>query len=140
MTPEPHDDKLKQWLERHPAKTPSGTDPERYTREVMARVERMARPGPRAAGLPAPRLPWQAGLPQWWGAAAALAACAAVAFALVARSPDRLAVAVERDTIILSELGEEEPILPADPAEVAAELQFTERLLLAEAIPVEDDE
>ena len=126
MTPETYRSKLANWLARHPVQTPPASLREGYTREVMARVERVAG----TSGF-RPRV--------WAAAAAAALACAGIVLALVSQPPSRLALAIARDADMLSAVGESPALPPADVADVAEELRMTDRLMLATSLPTEDD-
>ena len=127
MTPETYRSKLANWLARHPVRTPPASGQASYTREVMARVERLS-------SAPSP-----ARIPRGWaiGTVAALA-CAAIMM-VASQSPTRLTSAIARDADVLSAVGESPAVLPADIADVAEELQMTDRLMLAELPPDEDE-
>ena len=128
MTPETYRSKLANWLARHPVQAPPASGQASYTREVMARVERLS------------LAPSPARITRGWaiGAAAALA-CAGIALALVSQPPSRLASAIARDADVLSAVGESPVVPPADVADVAEELQMTDRLMLAQSPPADDD-
>ena len=119
---------LKDWLTRHPLATPPEPLQASYIEEVMRRIRTASAPSPVFRWFPQPHSAFALGT---------AVACLLVVVAVVNRPPMRLAKQVEQDWQVLSDVGELTELLPHDLAEEAKTL---DRLMLAEAEPLVDDE
>lgn len=134
MTPEQFTAWLKQWLVRHPVKSPPEDGPA-YTREVMRRVESLA--------SPSPARPWELSMPWVWALGGAVATLLLV---FVAGRPSMQVAREEQPPevaellAVLSEAGEEpsDIVADVDPEEAARELVEIDQMRLAEAPAAED--
>ena len=130
------------WLARHPLKQPRGVDVSRYTDDVMAKIRALA-PTPNGA-RPAVFLHLVWG----WPRLALIAATAAVGMLIVVgavrRSQAQLASAIDRDAQLIAAMDELVPTSPAGngtmPQELVQELQADDLLMLAESLPVAEDD
>lgn len=129
---------LRAWLIRHPLKESSPADRERYTAEVMARVNALPRPSTETARRDVVGHPWAVPRLTWTlGVAAGLA----LALFSLQGASHRLAKEIDRTSQLLAALDESslELISPESDEELAESIEATEELLtLAESLPSED--
>ena len=130
-------DRLRRWLSRSPLKDPAGTDPARFTAEVMARVRSLEQPhaAPRAAR---PTFGWLRPV-LVTVAAAAVIVVAATAVSLPRRPQERMLVLAEDpgteerwldETLELLDAFDED--LPDEPADQWSDQDLLEELQLLE--------
>ena len=129
---------LQAWLSRHPLKEPRESDQAGYTIEVMRRVRALGSPSSQAH--PA-HLSWL------WGTTAELALVAAAAVLILVVTSSRrptggsLAQQVARELHLLGAVDESglEALVPQSSAELAAELEAADILVLAESSASSDN-
>ena len=113
MTTEQFASWLKQWLVRHPMKSPTDTTHASYTQEVMARLEAVSHPAPAR---------WPSWRPQW--VVAFGGAVAAMFLVLTMGRHPQQQLAQEEGRI--HELAQIVNAVGEDPVEVAAEVEATD--------------
>lgn len=113
-------ERLQGWLKQHPLKTPPEGFERRFRGDVMARI--------RAEQAPVWRPRWS--LEPRWALAMGGALAAALAVAVVGRSPTLPAPEIEQEAALLFEAGEVDPLSDLD---LEGELREADRLVLAEA-------
>lgn len=129
--------RLTNWVARHPLKEPPHHNPAWFTAQVMQRVKALQQPARASAFIRMqPWLSWPR-----LGLTAALATTTVVLLtASMQRTSGRLAEAVLRDAQVLDALDDTavDPAVNGDAELLAQELQLHDALMLAEALPSDD--